>query len=87
MAAQTDAVEFLAFDNSYARLPDRFFARLRPTPIAAPRLVKLNEDLARQLGLDPDKLATAEGVEVLESALRALRGSTSVRALRRSAGA
>ena len=65
MAAQTDAVEFLAFDNSYARLPDRFFARLRPTPVAAPRLVKLNEDLARQLGLDPDKLATAEGADVL----------------------
>ena len=26
---QTDAVDFFAFDNSYARLPDRFFARLR----------------------------------------------------------
>jgi serine/tyrosine/threonine adenylyltransferase len=65
MTAQTEAVELLAFDNSYARLPDRFFARLRPTPVAAPRLVKLNEDLARHLGLDPRKLATPEGVEIL----------------------
>jgi uncharacterized protein YdiU (UPF0061 family) len=65
MTAQTEAVEFLAFDNSYARLPDRFFARLRPTPVAAPRLVRLNEDLARHLGLDPQKLATPEGVEIL----------------------
>jgi hypothetical protein len=24
----TEAVDFFAFDNSYARLPDRFFARL-----------------------------------------------------------
>ena len=25
-----------AFDNSYARLPERFYARLPPTPVAAP---------------------------------------------------
>ena len=31
----------LPFDNSYARLPDRFFARLAPTSVAAPHLVKL----------------------------------------------
>jgi uncharacterized protein YdiU (UPF0061 family) len=65
MTAQTEAVELLAFDNSYACLPDRFFARLLPTPVAAPRLVKLNDDLARHLGLDPGKLATPEGVEIL----------------------
>ena len=53
------------FDNSYARLPDRFFARLPPTPVAAPRLVKLNETLARELGLRPARLASAEGIEVL----------------------
>ena len=41
MPAQTEAVDFFAFDNSYARLPDRFFARLRPTPAAAPRLAQL----------------------------------------------
>jgi serine/tyrosine/threonine adenylyltransferase len=39
-----------AFDNSYARLPERFFARLAPTPAPAPRLVRLNETLARHLG-------------------------------------
>ena len=48
----------IAFDNSYARLPDRFFARLGPTPVAAPRLVRLNDALARQLGGDPGRLAT-----------------------------
>ena len=54
-----------SFDNSYARLPDRFYARLPPTPVAAPRLIKLNRTLAHQLGLDPDMLASPEGVEML----------------------
>ena len=53
------------FTNTYARLPENFYARLDPTPVAAPRLVKLNVELARQLGLDPEALTSAEGVEVL----------------------
>ena len=52
-------------DNSYARLPGRFYARLSPTPVATPRLVKLNVALARQLGLDPEALASVEGVAML----------------------
>ena len=55
----------IPFDNSYARLPERFFARLPPTPVASPGLIRLNEPLARQLGLDPLQLATPQGVEVL----------------------
>ena len=53
------------FKNTYARLPDRFFARVAPTPVAAPRLVRLNRELALHLGLDPDWLASPEGVEIL----------------------
>src|SRR3954449_12580211 len=53
------------FDNSYARLPDRFFARVKPTIVPAPRLVQLNGELASHLGLDSDWLASPEGVEVL----------------------
>jgi protein adenylyltransferase len=53
------------FDNTYARLPERFYARLNPTPVTAPRLVKLNVALARHLHLDPDALASKEGVEIL----------------------
>jgi serine/tyrosine/threonine adenylyltransferase len=65
MDARAEAVEFCAFDNSYARLPERFFTRLQPTPVAAPRLVRLNTKLALELGLDPERLATPEGVEML----------------------
>ena len=53
-----------AFDNSYARLPERFFARLAPVPVAQPRLVKLNEPLASRLGLDAAALRSPEAVEV-----------------------
>ncbi len=53
------------FQNSYAALPANFFARVAPTPVASPRLIKLNRPLARQLGLDPDLLETPEGAEIL----------------------
>jgi uncharacterized protein YdiU (UPF0061 family) len=53
------------FDNTYARLDSRFYARLAPTPVAAPRLVKVNVELADVLGLDAEALASAEGVEIL----------------------
>ena len=53
------------FQNTYAALPANFFARVAPTPVASPRLVKLNRPLAVHLGLDPDLLETAEGAEIL----------------------
>ena len=53
------------FQNTYAALPANFFARVAPTPVAAPRLIKLNRALAVHLGLDPDVLETPEGAEIL----------------------
>ncbi len=53
------------FENTYAALPANFFARVAPTPVAAPRLIKLNRPLALHLGLDPDRLDSPEGAEIL----------------------
>ena len=53
------------FEHTYARLPANFFARVAPTPVAAPRLIKLNRALAVDLGLDPDLLSTPDGAEIL----------------------
>jgi serine/tyrosine/threonine adenylyltransferase len=53
------------FENTYARLPEHFYVRLDPTPVVAPHLIRLNVELARKLGLDPDVLASARGVEIL----------------------
>src|SRR5580704_17795583 len=60
----SDTVHF-GFANTYALLPERFYARVSPTPVAAPRLVKLNLELARSLGLDPHALASEQGVQIL----------------------
>src|ERR1700752_624565 len=53
------------FQNTYSALPAAFFARVAPTPVAAPWLIKLNRPLAVHLGLDPDVLDTPEGAEIL----------------------
>ncbi len=60
-----DAPLSITFTNSYARLPEHFYARLNPTPVAAPQLVKLNTRLAENLGMDAKALTSAAGVEFL----------------------
>jgi len=54
-----------AFDNTYARLPAVFYARQSPVAVVEPRLVKLNEALAAELGLDQVHLRSPDGVAVL----------------------
>src|SRR5215469_8942262 len=54
-----------AFDNTFARLPERFYVRVDPTPVAAPHIVKVNVELARELGIDADALTSEHGVAVL----------------------
>ncbi|MDB2407072.1 YdiU family protein [Jannaschia sp.] len=51
-----------AFDNSYGRLPDRFYTKMAPTAVSGPCLVALNDDLAREMGLDPEALRAAPDV-------------------------
>ena len=41
----------IPFDNSYARLPDRFYTKMAPTPVRQPELLALNAPLAADLGL------------------------------------
>jgi uncharacterized protein YdiU (UPF0061 family) len=62
---QSETTGLFAFDNSYVRLPGRFYARLAPTAVVSPRLVRLNEKLALHLNLDPARLATPEGFTIL----------------------
>lgn len=52
----------MRFDNTYARLPERFFASVRPETVSAPELLAWNEPLAHKLGFDdlsgdPSRLA------------------------------
>lgn len=53
------------FDNSYVRLPQRFYARLKPTPVRHPRIIKFNYPLAEELGVDTQWLTSEMGVAFL----------------------
>ncbi|TGD71752.1 YdiU family protein [Mangrovimicrobium sediminis] len=52
----------IAFDNSFARLPATFYTRQEATPVERPSGIRVNRPLAKALGIDPDWLASAEGV-------------------------
>ena len=64
----------IPFDNSYARLPERFYSRTRPTPVRSPRLIRLNEPLAMELGIDVDALDAVTAAEIF-SGNRVAEGS------------
>lgn len=49
------------FDNTYVDLPDRFYEACEPASFDDPEIVRVNEGLARQLGLDPEWLDSGEG--------------------------
>ena len=53
------------FENSYAALPEDFYARVHPEKAPAPELIRLNETLAEQLGLDLEWLKSDAGVAML----------------------
>ena len=59
-AARSAMSPIVSFSNSYARLPERFFARVDPTPVAAPRLIRFNDSLADELGLQTAALGPNE---------------------------
>ncbi len=59
------AIASPAFDNTFARFPERFFERRPPAPVAAPRLIRLNRELALELGLDVEWLTGPDGVAML----------------------
>ncbi len=52
------------FDNSYARLPGKFYARVNPTHVEGPQIVKLNTALADFLGMDSAALNSPEGAAI-----------------------
>jgi uncharacterized protein YdiU (UPF0061 family) len=54
-----------AFDNSYARDLEGFYVAQDGAFAPAPQVVRLNEALARDLGLDPDALRSEAGAHVL----------------------
>ena len=58
-----------SFDNSYARLPERFFQRILPVPVEKPNLVDFNQILAGELGLNTKNYLATTGAEIFSGNL------------------
>ena len=59
------------FDNTYSRLPERFFSKQSPASVPAARLIRVNTPLARELGIPEEWLASPgvfSGNEIPEGA-------------------
>ncbi|MGQ0809893.1 MAG: protein adenylyltransferase SelO [Nitrospiraceae bacterium] len=57
----TRSLETLSFDNTYARLPEAFYAKLNPTPFSLPPyLVHANRAAAELIDLDPEQFTRPE---------------------------
>jgi len=53
----------LNFENTFARLPDRFYSRQSPTPLPNPYLVSFNANAARLIDLDCKERSRADFAE------------------------
>lgn len=63
-------LETLTFDNSYARLPEAFYAKVNPTPFSAPPfLISANPSAAALLDLDPHEATRPEFAGVFGGSL------------------
>ncbi|MDF7822499.1 YdiU family protein [Pontiellaceae bacterium B12227] len=54
----------IPFDNTYARLPERFFSKQPAATVPAPQLLRANTELAAELGIDPAWLDSPEALNV-----------------------
>ncbi len=50
----------IAFDNTYTRLPEQFYARVKPATVSRPGLFAYNEELAQELGIDLSTISKDE---------------------------
>src|SRR5438093_8825432 len=53
-----------AFDNTYARELEGFYVPWKAAPVARPRLVKLNREVAGELGPAPEACAAEAGTQI-----------------------
>ena len=48
------------FENSYSSLGDSFYSKISPTPVESPNIVKLNYELADELGINLSKISSTK---------------------------
>lgn len=52
-------------EMSYLDLPEMFYSKVEPNPVSSPKIVILNNSLAKSLGLDIDRLKNKENINLL----------------------
>jgi len=57
------------FDNSYSKLPDTFKEEVKPTPVNKPKIIIVNNDLAKQLNLDFSKINSKDLAQIFSGNL------------------
>jgi len=55
----------LKFNNTYEKLPKKFYTHVNLNPVKSPKLVIFNYPLANSLGLNSDLLTSEDGVSIL----------------------
>ena len=58
-----NTLEELSFDNTYVKLPEVFWERVKPTPFPNPYVVSVNPSAAELLNLDPREFARTDFAE------------------------
>ena len=71
---QTSRKNPIYFNNSFVQLGEKFYAKLNPTPVEQPKIVKLNEELSNKLGIDLEMLELEDWASIF-SGNRILPGS------------
>lgn len=52
-------------ENSYAQLPEFFYSKINLSRVSSPKLVVLNDELAKYLGFNKEELKGEEGLSYL----------------------
>lgn len=55
----------IAFESTFSSLPESLYSAVNPTAVRQPLLIRLNDGLAEELGLDTQWLGSADGLAML----------------------
>jgi uncharacterized protein YdiU (UPF0061 family) len=64
----------IEFNNTYIKLPEKFYERVNPASFSAPELILFNKDLARELGINSEGMSDEELAKIF-SGQKILKGS------------
>ncbi|HCW54200.1 MAG TPA: YdiU family protein [Clostridium sp.] len=55
----------IKLENTYINLPEMFYSKQNPSKVPSPEIIKFNDKLADDLGIDKDFMKSQEGIDIL----------------------